>query len=236
MKAVAKQPPDPAAVQRLSLRPIKSLLHTTCVCHHAFFLRSFRQTRSRKPRAPTSMAGFSWGRPPKKVHKTLERVANDPEVKSPRFPQSLSDGKVAPGRSSAAVAAAARKYAGHGENLERHLPVRSSRRHHLPPVPPTEYTRIAVHSPTMASLAVFFDINDTRDMEKTSASACRIFYTRRGLPLQADERASSPRCGTARRIKCGDKEKRVPEKRGLPRGRTNSQRLNWSTASLPCFA
>jgi len=57
-----KQPLDPAAVQRLSRCPITiRFLHTTCVA--TMLSAVMRQTRSRKPRALTSIAGFFQGRP-----------------------------------------------------------------------------------------------------------------------------------------------------------------------------
>ena len=70
MKAMARQPPDPAAVQRLSAVPYyNSLLHTTCVA--TMLPAVMRQTRSRKPREPTSIAGFFQGKTPRKFTRRL---------------------------------------------------------------------------------------------------------------------------------------------------------------------
>jgi acetylornithine deacetylase/succinyl-diaminopimelate desuccinylase-like protein len=95
MKAVAKQPPDAAAVQRLSEVPYyNSLLHTTCVATmlsggHA--ANALPQTA----RANVNCRIFP-GEDPQEVLKTLERIANDPKVKVSVVPQIGPDGKVVP--------------------------------------------------------------------------------------------------------------------------------------------
>jgi acetylornithine deacetylase/succinyl-diaminopimelate desuccinylase-like protein len=95
MKAVAKQPPDSAAVQRLSEVPYyNSLLHTTCVATmlsggHA--ANALPQTA----RANVNCRIFP-GDDPQEVLKTLERIANDPKVKVSVVPQIGPDGKVVP--------------------------------------------------------------------------------------------------------------------------------------------
>jgi acetylornithine deacetylase/succinyl-diaminopimelate desuccinylase-like protein len=95
MKAVAKQPPDAAAVQRLSEVPYyNSLLHTTCVATmlsggHA--ANALPQTA----RANVNCRIFP-GEDPQEVLKTLERIANDPKVKVSVVPQMGPDGKVVP--------------------------------------------------------------------------------------------------------------------------------------------
>ena len=95
MKAVAKQPPDPAAVQRLSEVPYyNSLLHTTCVATmlsggHA--ANALPQTA----RANVNCRIFP-GEDPQEVLRTLERIANDPKVKVSVVPQMGPDGKVVP--------------------------------------------------------------------------------------------------------------------------------------------
>src|SRR6266849_3854815 len=95
MKAVAKQPPDPAAVQRLSTVPYyNSLLHTTCV---ATMLSGGHAPNAlpQTARANVNCRIFP-GEDPEEVHKTLERVANDPKVKISTVPQLTPDGKVVP--------------------------------------------------------------------------------------------------------------------------------------------
>jgi acetylornithine deacetylase/succinyl-diaminopimelate desuccinylase-like protein len=95
MKAVAKQPPDPTAVQHLSEVPYyNSLLHTTCVATmlsggHA--ANALPQTA----RANVNCRIFP-GEDPQEVLKTLERIANDPKVKVSVVPQMGPDGKVVP--------------------------------------------------------------------------------------------------------------------------------------------
>src|SRR5216684_4234022 len=95
MKAVAKQPPDSAAVQRLSAVPYyNSLLHTTCV---ATMLSGGHAPNAlpQTARANVNCRIFP-GEDPEEVHKTLERVANDPKVKISTVPQLTPDGKVVP--------------------------------------------------------------------------------------------------------------------------------------------
>ena len=95
MKSVAKQPPDPAAVHRLSQSPyFNSLLHTTCVATllsggHA--ANALPQTA----RANVNCRIFP-GEDPQEILKTLERVTNDPKVKISIVSQRGPDGKVVP--------------------------------------------------------------------------------------------------------------------------------------------
>jgi acetylornithine deacetylase/succinyl-diaminopimelate desuccinylase-like protein len=95
MKAVARQPPDPAAVHRLSAMPYyNSLLHTTCV---ATMLSGGHAPNAlpQTARANVNCRIFP-GEDPEGVHKTLERVANDPKVRVSIVPQLAPDGKVVP--------------------------------------------------------------------------------------------------------------------------------------------
>ena len=95
MKAVAKQPPDTAAVQRLSAQPYyNSLLHTTCV---ATMLSGGHAPNAlpQTARANVNCRIFP-GEDPEEVHKALVRVANDPKVKVTIVPQLTPDGKVVP--------------------------------------------------------------------------------------------------------------------------------------------
>jgi acetylornithine deacetylase/succinyl-diaminopimelate desuccinylase-like protein len=95
LKAVAQQPPNAAAVQRLSAVPYyNSLLHTTCVVTmlsggHA--PNALPQTA----RANVNCRIFP-GDDPEEVRKALERVANDPKVRISIVPQTAADGKVVP--------------------------------------------------------------------------------------------------------------------------------------------
>src|SRR6266705_4999300 len=92
LKAVAKQPPDAAAVQRLSASPYyNSLLHTTCV---ATMLSGGHAPNAlpHTARANVNCRIFP-GEDPEEVRKTLERVANDPKVRISIVPQRTTDGK-----------------------------------------------------------------------------------------------------------------------------------------------
>jgi acetylornithine deacetylase/succinyl-diaminopimelate desuccinylase-like protein len=95
LKAVAKQPPDNAAVHRLSESPYyNSLLHTTCVAT----LLSGGHAPNALPqtaRANVNCRIFP-GEDPQEILHTLEGVANDPKVKVTIVPQLAPDGKVIP--------------------------------------------------------------------------------------------------------------------------------------------
>jgi acetylornithine deacetylase/succinyl-diaminopimelate desuccinylase-like protein len=95
MKAVAKQPPDPAAVQQLSVVPYyNSLLHTTCVptlLSGGHAPNALPQTA----RANVNCRIFP-GEDPEEVHKTLQSVVNDPRVSVSIVPQLTPDGKAVP--------------------------------------------------------------------------------------------------------------------------------------------
>src|SRR5205809_5568840 len=92
MKAVAKQPPDPAAVKRLSAVPYyNSLLHTTCV---ATMLSAGHAPNAlpQTARANVNCRIFP-GEDPEEVHKALERVSHDPKVKVTVAAHHAPDGK-----------------------------------------------------------------------------------------------------------------------------------------------
>jgi acetylornithine deacetylase/succinyl-diaminopimelate desuccinylase-like protein len=95
LKAVAKQPPDSAAVQRLSAIPYyNSLMRTTCVATILFgghAANALPQTA----RANVNCRIFP-GEDPQEVLHTLERVANDPKVKISIVLQLDPQGKVVP--------------------------------------------------------------------------------------------------------------------------------------------
>src|SRR5467141_2846008 len=95
MNAVAKQPPDPTAVQRLSTFPYyNSLLHTTCV---ATMLSGGHAPNALPQTARANVnCRIVPGEDPEEVRKTLERVANDPKVRISIVPQLTPEGKVVP--------------------------------------------------------------------------------------------------------------------------------------------
>src|SRR6059058_4036805 len=95
MRAVAQQPPDPGAVERLSEVPYyNSLLHTTCVAT----MLSGGHARNALPqtaRANVNCRLFP-GEDPQEILKTLERVTNDPKVKISIVRQTDPEGRVVP--------------------------------------------------------------------------------------------------------------------------------------------
>jgi len=95
MKAIAKQPPDSAAVRRLSEAPYyNSLLHTTCV---ATMLSGGHAPNAlpQTARANVNCRIFP-GEDPEEVRKALERVSNDPKVKISVVAQLTPEGKAVP--------------------------------------------------------------------------------------------------------------------------------------------
>jgi len=95
LKAVAQQPPDPAAIARLSVIPYyNTLLRTTCV--------ATMLTGGHAPNALPQMARANVncrifpGEDPEEVRRTLEKVVNDPKVTVRVVPQMAADGKVVP--------------------------------------------------------------------------------------------------------------------------------------------
>jgi acetylornithine deacetylase/succinyl-diaminopimelate desuccinylase-like protein len=95
LAAGAKQPPDHAAIERLSANPYyNSLLHTTCV---ATLL-----TGGHAPNALPQMARANVncrifpGEDPEEVRKTLAKVAGDPKVAVTVVPEKTADGKLIP--------------------------------------------------------------------------------------------------------------------------------------------
>src|SRR6202162_5099849 len=95
LKAVAKDPPDQAAAARLSREPYyNTLLRTTCV---ATMLSGGHGPNAlpQTARANVNCRIFP-GEDPEKVHKALERLANDPKVRISIIPQLTPDGKVVP--------------------------------------------------------------------------------------------------------------------------------------------
>src|SRR6266478_2066476 len=95
LKAFAHQPPDNAAVQRLSANPyFNSLLHTTCIAT----MLSGGHAPNALPQTARSNVNCRIfpGEDPQDVLHTLERVANDPKVKVSIVAQIGPDGKVTP--------------------------------------------------------------------------------------------------------------------------------------------
>jgi len=174
MNAVAKQPPDPTAVQRLSTFPYyNSLLHTTCV---ATMLSGGHAPNAlpQTARANVNCRIFP-GEDPQEVHKTLERVVNDPKVRVSIVPQLAPDGKVVPVvpvRASPLLPEVTRA-------MEKVLSIV------WPGVPLVatmstgatdgKYVRIA-GIPTYGISCMFFDKNDNREHGKDERVGVQDFY------------------------------------------------------------
>jgi acetylornithine deacetylase/succinyl-diaminopimelate desuccinylase-like protein len=191
MKAVAKQPPDPAAVQRLSEVPYyNSLLHTTCVATmlsggHA--ANALPQTA----RANVNCRIFP-GEDPKEVLKTLERIANDPEVKVSVVPQIGPDGKVVPvvpvppSPLLPEVTQAMEKTLGSvwpGVPLVATMSTGAT---------DGRITRIA-GIPTYGISCMFFDVNDNREHGKDERVGVQDFYDGVEFNYKLIKELSSPR-------------------------------------------
>lgn len=190
MKAVAKQPPDPAAAQRLSAVPYyNSLLHTTCV---ATMLSGGHAPNAlpQTARANVNCRIFP-GEDPEEVHKTLERVANDPKVKISVVPQRAPDGKVVP----VVPVSPSPLLPEVTQAMEKVLIVV------WPGVPLVatmstgatdgKYTRIA-GIPTYGISCMFFDINDHREHGKDERVGVQDFYDGVNFGYKLIKELSSP--------------------------------------------
>jgi len=174
MKAVAKDPPDPAAVQRLSSSPYyNSLLHTTCV---ATMLSGGHAPNAlpQTARANVNCRIFP-GDDPEDVRKTLEQVANDPKVKITAVVQRSTDGKTSP----IVTVPPSPLLPEVTQAMERTLNVA------WPGVPliasmstgatDGRYTRIA-GIPTFGISCMFFELNDSRAHGKDERVGIQDFY------------------------------------------------------------
>jgi acetylornithine deacetylase/succinyl-diaminopimelate desuccinylase-like protein len=95
MRAVGKDPPDAAAIARLSQVPyFNSLLHTTCV---ATMLTGGHATNALPQMARANVnCRIIPGEDPESVRKTLENVAGDPKVSVTIVRVRAADGSLAP--------------------------------------------------------------------------------------------------------------------------------------------
>jgi acetylornithine deacetylase/succinyl-diaminopimelate desuccinylase-like protein len=95
LRAAAKQPPDPAAIARLSATPYyNALLRTTCVAT----LLSGGHAPNALPQAARANVNCRIfpGEDPENIRKTLERVVADPQVTVSPVVQHAADGSVVP--------------------------------------------------------------------------------------------------------------------------------------------
>src|SRR5450432_155646 len=95
LRGAVKHPPDPRAIQRLSMNPYyNSLLHTTCVAT----MLSGGHAQNALPqtaRANVNCRIFP-GEDPEAVRRTLEQVAADPKLKITLVAEKNSDGSAIP--------------------------------------------------------------------------------------------------------------------------------------------
>jgi acetylornithine deacetylase/succinyl-diaminopimelate desuccinylase-like protein len=190
LKAVAQQPPDNAAVQRLSAVPYyNSLLHTTCV---ATMLSGGHAPNAlpQTARANVNCRIFP-GEDPQEVRTTLERIANDPKVKVSIVPQLGPDGKVTP-----VVAVPPSPLLPEvTKGMENTLSVV------WPGVPLVatmstgatdgKFTRIA-GIPTYGISCMFFEMNDSRAHGKDERVGVQDFYDGVGFNYKLIRELSSP--------------------------------------------
>ncbi len=197
MKVVAKQPPDAdpaqfsAAAQRLSAVPYyNSLLHTTCV---ATMLSGGHAPNAlpQTARANVNCRIFP-GEDPDQVHKTLERVANDPKVKISIVPQLTPEGKVVP----IVPVPPSPLLPEVAQALEKILKLTWSG---VPLVATMstgatdgKYTRIA-GIPTYGISCMFFDKNDNREHGKDERVGVQDFYDGVEFNYKLMKELSSPR-------------------------------------------
>ena len=174
MKAVVKQPPDPAAARRLSASAYyNSLLHTTCVAT----MLSGGHARNALPqtaRANVNCRIFP-GEDPQEILKTLGRVANDPKVRISMVEQSDPEGKVVPVVSVPPSPLLP----------ELTEAIQKTLSHRWPGIPLVatmstgatdgKYTRIA-GIPTYGVSCMFFDKNDDRSHGKDERVGVQDFY------------------------------------------------------------
>jgi acetylornithine deacetylase/succinyl-diaminopimelate desuccinylase-like protein len=174
MRAAAKEPPDPAAIARLSRVPyFNSLLHTTCV--------ATMLTGGHAPNALPQMARANVncrifpGEEPEAVRKTLEKLLADSKVTVTIVPVKAADGTLVPQVSVPP-----------SPLLEEVVQAEEKTVHSLwprLPVVPTmstgasdgRYLRIA-GIPTYGIACMFFELDDNRSHGKDERIEAKDFY------------------------------------------------------------
>ena len=174
MRAITKDPPDHAAIERLSQSPyFNSLLHTTCV--------ATMLTAGHAPNALPQMARANVncrifpGEDPEAVRKTLEKVAADPKVTVTVVPVTDEKGAVVPPVGVPPSPLLPEVVQAEEKTLHSFWPG-------LPVVPTMStgatdgrYLRIA-GIPTYGIACMFFDVNDTRAHGKDERVGVKDFY------------------------------------------------------------
>jgi len=174
LRGAAKQPPDPAAIQRLSASPYyNSLLRTTCV---ATMLAGGHAANAlpQMARATVNCRIFP-GEDPEEVRKTLERVANDPGVKVTMIVDKTSDGRAIPVVTVPPSPLIPEVMTGYADTVATMWPG-------LPVVPTMstgasdgKYLR-AAGIPTFGIACMFFDMEDDRSHGKDERVNAQDFY------------------------------------------------------------
>jgi acetylornithine deacetylase/succinyl-diaminopimelate desuccinylase-like protein len=174
LRGAAQEPPNPAAIQHLSAIPYyNALLHTTCV---ATMLAGGHAPNAlpQSVRATVNCRIFP-GEDPEEVHKTLEKVVADPNVKVTVVPEKTADGKLIP---VVAVPPSALL-----PELTKALEQTLSTMWPALPVVPTmstgasdgKYLRIA-GIPTFGIACMFFDMEDDRSHGKDERVGVQDYY------------------------------------------------------------
>ena len=191
MKAILKEPPDPAAARRLSTNAYyNSLLHTTCV---ATMLSGGHAPNAlpQTARANVNCRIFP-GEDPQEVLKTLVRVVNDPKVRISTVKQTDPAGKVVPvvpvppSPLLPEVTQAVEKTLSHtwpGVPLVATMSTGAT---------DGKYTRIA-GIPTYGVSCMFFDKNDDRSHGKDERVGVQDFYDGVAFNYALVRELSSPR-------------------------------------------
>ena len=174
MRAAAKEPPDPAAIARLSQVPyFNSLLHTTCV--------ATMLTGGHAPNALPQMARANVncrifpGEEPEAVRKTLEKLVADPKVTVTIVPVKAADGTLVPQVSVPPSPLLPEVIEAEEKTVHSLWPG-------LPVVPTMStgasdgrYLRIA-GIPTYGIACMFFELNDNRAHGKDERIEVQDFY------------------------------------------------------------
>jgi acetylornithine deacetylase/succinyl-diaminopimelate desuccinylase-like protein len=191
MKAVAKEPPDAAAVRRLSENAYyNSLLHTTCV---ATMLSGGHAPNAlpQTARANVNCRIFP-GEDPQEILKTLQRVANDPKVKISIVAQTDPDGRVVPVVSVPPSPLLPEVTKAMEKTLSKMWPAIPLVATMSTGATDGKYTRIA-GIPTYGISCMFFDKNDDRSHGKDERVGVQDFYDGLGFNYKLIRELSSSR-------------------------------------------
>ena len=174
LRAAAQQPPDPAAIQRLSAIPYyNSLLRTTCV---ATMLSGGHAPNAlpQSARATVNCRIFP-GEDPNEILKTLQKVVADPKLKITVIPEKAADGKIIPVVTVPPSPLLPEVISALKQTLSTMWPG-------LPVVPTMstgatdgKYLRIA-GIPTYGIACMFFDMEDDRSHGKDERVGIQDFY------------------------------------------------------------